>query len=253
MAIAKPYYRIYRPGLGRDTIYNSTNGFERDGLFIEKEEKQSLKMAARLIIDDFKRLLEYIEPDKRNENVFSHRIYELLLRTCTEVESNCKGILKANNYRAVNRYGKDKKDYDMNDYKKVEQSSHLSSYVVYYSNWLPDKYTSKPFAAWAENDSLPWYDAYNKVKHHRSQFFSLANLKNLLDAICGLLCIIHSEIGEDVQLIYDSNLYVSTSEPSVFVGEFEIIPSLFSDREKYDFVWEDLKSDPYRFQSFPYE
>lgn len=252
MSIAKPYYRIYHPGLGSDPLYNPTSGFVRDNLFFKEDEKKSMIMAAKLIIDDFKRLLEYIAPDIENEKVFSHRIYELLLRTCTEVESNCKGILKANNYRAVNRNSKDKKDYDMNDYKKIEQSSHLSEYVVQYSNWLPDKYTSKPYAAWAENSTLPWYDAYNKVKHNRCHFFSLANLKNLLDAICGLLCIIHSQIGEAVQSIYDSNIYFSNSEPSVSVGEFEIFPSLFSDEEKYDFVWNDLKSDPNRFQQFYY-
>ena len=253
MSITKPYYRIYRPGLGADPVYNPTNGFVRDNLFINEEEQRSMIMAARLLLDDFKRLLEYIEPDSRNAAVFSHRIYELLLRTCTEVESNCKGILKANNYRAVNRSGKSKKDYDMNDYKKIEQSSHLSGYIVHYSNWLPNKYTSKPFAAWAENGALPWYCAYNKVKHNRCQFFPLAHLSNLLDAICGLLCIIHSQIGNASRRINGDNHYVSTFEPNVSIGAFEIIPPQFSEEDSYDFVWNDLKSDPNRFQCFPFE
>lgn len=40
------------------------------------------------------------------KNVFSHKIYELFLKVCTEFESNCRGILKAN----------DKKCEDIKDY-----------------------------------------------------------------------------------------------------------------------------------------
>ena len=116
MSVNKPFYRIYRPGLHRDSFNNPTEGYERDALFLPEAERKSMIKAARLIIDDFERLFEYIEPHTSNENVFSHRIYELLLRTCTEVESCCKGILIANGHTANS----------MEDYKKIEQSSHLS-------------------------------------------------------------------------------------------------------------------------------
>lgn len=242
MAIDKPFYRIYRPGLHRDTFNNPTERYEGDSLFLPEEERKSMLMAAQLIIDDFERLFEFVEPHTSNENVFSHRIYELLLRTCTEVESCCKGILLANGYAANN----------MDDYKKIEQSSLLSGYEVYYSNWLPDKYITRPFAAWATRGSLPWYKAYNDVKHNRWQKFLSANLKNLLDAICGLLCIIHSQIGDSVQQVTKSELYFSSDDPEVSIRSFTIIPSQIPDEDKYDFVWNDLLSDPDRFQRFHY-
>ena len=153
MAVTKPYYRIYRPGLRRDTFNNPTEGYDRDELYLPAAERRSMIMAARLIIDDFERLFEFIEPHTSNENVFSHRIYELLLRTCTEVESCCKGILLANGHAANN----------MSDYNKLEQSTHLSSYTVEYSNWLPAKYTVQPFSTWANNQPLPWYQSYNDI------------------------------------------------------------------------------------------
>lgn len=243
MAINKPFYRIYRPGLRRDAFNSPTEGYERDTLFLLEAERRSMIMAARLIIDDFERLFEYIEPHTNNENVFSHRIYELLLRTCTEVESCCKGILVANGYSANN----------MNDYKKIEQASHLSGYTVHYSNWLPAKYSTQPFANWSTGNSLPWYKAYNDVKHNRCQKFPTASLKNLLDAICGLLCIIHSQIGDGVQRVFESNIYFSADDDNeVLVRSFKIIPYQFPDNEKYDFEWDNMKSDPNRCQCFQF-
>lgn len=236
MAINRPYYRIYRPGIKR----NSTRGYDRDALFLPEAERKSMIMAARLIIDDFERLFEFIEPHTSNENVFSHRIYELLLRTCTEVESCCKGILLANGHAANN----------MEDYKKIEQVTHLSGYTVQYSNWSPSHYSIQPFASWATGGSLSWYKAYNDVKHNRWQNFTLANLKNLLDAISGLLCVIHAQIGDAVQQVFESNIYFSSDEVDVTVRSFQINSYQFPDNEKYDFDWDNLKTDPNRIQSF---
>ena len=240
MAVNKPYYRIYRPGLKRTTFGDPSEGYVRNELYLPEAERKSMIMSARLIIDDLEHLFEFIEPHSNNENVFSHRIYELLLRTCTEVESCCKGVLLANGSVARN----------MNDYKKIEQSSHLSGYMVHYSNWLPGKYITQPFQSWATGGTLAWYQAYNDVKHNRGQNFPLANLKNLLDAISGLLCLIHAQIGDSVQQVFKSNLYFSSSESEVEVRSFTIFPSPVSDEEKYDFVWNELKAKPDSIQRF---
>ena len=47
---------------------------------------------------DLNEIFDFVEPSNDNTSVYSHRIYELLLRAATEFESNCKGILKANGY-----------------------------------------------------------------------------------------------------------------------------------------------------------
>lgn len=242
MALNKPYYRIYRPALSNDPFDNPTRGYDCDALFLPEAERKSMIMAARLIIDDFERLFEFVEPHSSNENVFSHRIYELLLRTCTEVESCCKGILVANGHAANS----------MDDYKKIEQATHLSAYTVQYSDWLPSKYTTQPFTNWKTGGSLSWYKAYNDVKHNRWQNFHIASLKNLLDAICGLLCVIHAQIGDSVQCVYDSNLYFSSNDEKVSVRSFQINPFHFPDDDRYDFEWNNLETDPNRFQRFQF-
>ena len=53
MALSKPFFRIYRPGLKRGAFNDQTRGYERDLLFLSDSERKSMIMAARLIIDDF--------------------------------------------------------------------------------------------------------------------------------------------------------------------------------------------------------
>ena len=77
-------------------------------------------------------------------------------------------------------------------------------------------------------------------------------MKNLLDAISGLLCLLYSQIGEGVQHIFKSNIYFSSNDPDVSVRSFKIIPSRIADDEKYDFNWEELKNEADRFQQFQY-
>lgn len=240
MAINKPYYRLYRQSLHRGDYTDATIGYDLDDLFLPGAERKSMLMSARLIIKDLELLFEYIEPHSNNVNVFSHRIYELLLRTCTEVESCCKGILKANGVTAKN----------MSDYIKIEQSSRLSAYSVHYLSWFPKKYESQPFASWASGGPLPWYQAYNGVKHNRWQSFQLASLDNLLNAISGLLCLIHAQIGDSVQEVFEANMYPVIDNPEVHVRSFTIIPPPIPDTDKYDFDWDVLKTDPNRFQQF---
>lgn len=67
-----------------------------------------------------------------------------------------------------------------------------------------------------------------------------------------MLCIIHSQIGDSVQLVTKSELYFSSDDPEVTVRSFTIKPGSIDEDEKYDFVWGDLKSDPDRFQRFQY-
>ena len=48
--------------------------------------------AFELLQADFRRLGEYVELNDANLSTFSHRLYELLVRTCTEFESLCKEL-----------------------------------------------------------------------------------------------------------------------------------------------------------------
>ena len=64
------------------------------------DSPENFVRAFLLIQKDVLELFDYIEPSDTNLASHSHRIHELLLRTCVEIESNCTAILRDTlNYR----------------------------------------------------------------------------------------------------------------------------------------------------------
>ena len=210
-----------------------------------------------------RQLFNYIDPCEENKKVFSIELYSILLRACTEVESNCKDILVENNYKMPSHP-------NMNDYKKIENSSKLSKYTLEYSPWKTnnsDKLSLKPFASWDKNIQLDdelghnWYSNYNTVKHNREKEFKLANLINCFNAVGANLILLHSQFGYSCLDPYNVNRYQIEIE-----GEddfelpymdtiFKIIPpdkQCWSDNEKYNFDWEAIKNDSQPFQHFSF-
>ena len=255
MTLNKPYCRLWRPVKG----YNSLGeifkeegtlipslGFLNDERFTPQAEMQSLLASTHLIIRDLYEVLDFVEPHNDNENTYSHRIYELFLRTATEFESNCKGMLKANGYK--------KKDEELKapDYIKIAKPARLSEYVVTFHRWLPTR-EFKPFEQWATSNykSLPWYKSYNSVKHNRYSCFREANLGNLMNAVAGLLCILHAQIGENMVEAGIERVYASQNkQDEVHTAAFKIKAPLFPDDDQYDFVWDKIKAMPDPVQEF---
>lgn len=250
MPLTTPYYRIYRPSSFKGIFSeDSTFGYNLDGRYIDPKEKSSLLSAAKLILKDYEELMEYVEPCDKNEDTYSHRIYELLLRTCTEVEANLEGILKANGYKKPG-----KKNLNMTDYRKVNSATMLSSYSVTMHQWRPDR-TVHPFDGWkTPTGSLLWYQAYNDVKHDRSKNFEKANLENLSNAICGLLCVLSAQLGHSLVNVDSqaSNLVYCDTENIIEIVNFSVNLPTFQESEKYGFDWEKLKDlpEPYTKYSF---
>ena len=127
MAIPNPYHRIWRPLKGYNPLsrawYDATPtptlDYLFDNKFSDQLEMQSLLTTAHLIIRDLYEIFNYVEPNDTNLSVFSHRIYELLLRTATEFESNCKGVLDANGYVPTG-------NLNITDYFKIDSVQRLS-------------------------------------------------------------------------------------------------------------------------------
>lgn len=244
MSLSAPYYRIYRPSINKSCFEDKTFGYAQDCRYIDLHEKSSLLNATKLILKDFIEILDYVEPCDANLQTFSHRIYELLLRTCTEIEANMEGILNSNGYR---KQGKG--NINMDDYRKIESATKLSEYSVIMHQWRPDR-TVRPFEAWnTPNKPLPWYKSYNEVKHERSKNFEKANLENLSNAICGLLCILYAQFGKAIGQIdnISEKLVFSIEEDIIEIGQFDILLPTFLESEKYCFDWNELKDtqEPY--------
>jgi hypothetical protein len=67
-----------------------------------------------LLCADFRKVFEYVEPVDANLHVYSHRLYELYLRACTEFESVCRKALSAAGVAIAGA------EPNVNDYRKLE-------------------------------------------------------------------------------------------------------------------------------------
>lgn len=249
--LTKPYHRIWRPLSGfiseidtimgdlvDENVHPSIEYLSDDRFACQSEMKFHVN-AAHLIIRDLYEIFNFVEPDDRNLGTFSHRLYELFFRICTEFESNCKGILFANSYPKTHAL-------NIKDYFKLESVCKLSAYKVTFDKWNND-HVFIPFQAWKNTSSyvaLPWYQDYNNVKHNRFQEFDKAKLSNVMDALSGLICILHAQIGSGMSNVTFSgfgNMQVSQLE--VKGDTFTLMAPPFNEDEYYNFIWDNLKNE----------
>jgi hypothetical protein len=255
MAINKPYKRTYRPFV--DGTYNKNGNWEyvTDPRFAKSPEHYV--RAYLLILKDLLDLLDYIEPADINGTCYSYRIHALLIRTCIEVEANCKAILTENNYIKLNSNGQPI-DMNMKDYKKINNTHLLSSYKVKIPYWSGNNDVRAPFMAWSSGNSPSWYQAYNITKHDRQSEFINASFDCLLDACCGLLVVLSAQFG--TWDFSPGNISLSLDCPDNGMeygigGYFHIKfpdPHDWSQNVLYDFNWENLKSETEPFQTINY-
>ena len=205
-----------------------------------------------LIQSDLLDIFEYVEPDDINLNCYSYRIHALHMRTCIEIEANFKAILVENNY---SRTG----DWNMDDYKKLEQTHRLSAYEFKLPVWKGAQHTRKPFASWRTGAPLNWYQAYNEAKHDRHNKFRQANFDNLLNAIGGLVALLSSQFHTWDFSPSEVGLALSGigGPPQGFdsaIGEYFNVkfPTDWSAADQYDFDWQSMKGDADPFQELTF-
>lgn len=222
------------------------------------ENPSHFTRALLLILRDLQNLFEFVEPSEEGRTAFSFRIHALLMRTCIEVEANFKAILYSNNFT--------KKKTNIQDYRKIDVTHHLSSFLVVLPMWNGESPVFQPFKAWhqyrgleAKNGEaqLNWYSTYNKSKHDRQQDFKEANLGVLIEAVAGLLVLVSSQF-KDVTFDAGSNglLIEENYHPyESSIGELFRIkyPDDWDDDEIYDFDWSVLKKSSDRFGKINYD
>lgn len=255
MALTKPYYRIIRPGPNA-----SIHEFVTDSRYAP--DRISLVRAYLSIQKTLQDIFDYIEPADQNKDVFSHELYALLLRACTEVEANFKSILVANGMSGSDHF-------NMGNYKKIEESSKLSNYKVTFPFWrkLDGNVSSLemiPFESFQLGNSPEWYVAYNNVKHNRDSKFENASLKNCMNAVAAVLVLLYSQFGAGCLAIRAGSLGFGGFglneygyDDLIFCGDtdFQIIPPSMADwpdAERYDFNWDSLKDTAEPFEKYPF-
>lgn len=236
MGINKPYKRTVRQ-LKDSSYSNSGNSqYIKHPDYANSPEKYVRSFL--LIQNDLQKLFEYVEPVDKNKEAYSYRIHELFVRVCIEVEANCKAILLENGYTK-------KGDLNMNDYKLLEKTHKLSEYEVVLPRWDGKYGKYKPFEKWAQNRKLYWYQYYNGVKHDIHSNFRHANIKNLVEATCGLVALLSSQfLNEDFspQEGYLTLQGSGDGRESAVGGYFRVKYPNFSEVNRYCFEWEKIKN-----------
>ncbi len=158
-------------------------------------------------------LFNYIEPSANNLSAYGHKIRELLILACTEVECLLVKTLVDNGYEQKDRYS-------TNDYIKCKNILGLDKFEVTLVQY-PNMKVFKPFHNWnaeSPTKSLPWYSAYNAVKHNRSDNITDANLEHLLDAISAIHVLLESQYGKGIferwnSQTEDRSIYKTVTRP----------------------------------------
>src|SRR5689334_2470696 len=91
MPVTEPYFGICRPQQDGAYMRRLDNFYALDSRYCSN--RVHLVQAYILLERDLLELFDYVEPADSNLATYSHRLYELLLRACTEVETNATGIL----------------------------------------------------------------------------------------------------------------------------------------------------------------
>lgn len=177
------YPRIARPSSFAPNERPGTNPVgEKDPALVETSQGQLLAFREHL-----ETIFRTVHPVRENFTAYGHEIRNLLILAATEVEAQCRGILVANNAKA----------FATADYVKLVSAMKLDEYGVRlrFYPWLE---VIRPFCNWRESAptrTLPWYDAYNAVKHNREADFARGTLLHLIEAVCGCAIMMFAQFG----------------------------------------------------------
>ncbi len=156
------------------------SGWATSGPTVEVAQRVSSIVAATNLLGYVSDAFRVLEPASANAGAFGHRLRELLILLCTEIEASWKGVLVSN--------GVTKNRMATCDYVKLLEPLRLGVWRVRLVDYR-DFGELSPFASWTPANptrSLTWYDDYNAVKHDREGSFSRATLGSLVSAAAAL-------------------------------------------------------------------
>jgi len=161
-------------------------------------EFNSSMNAARNLFAGMADVFRYVEPSTTNEKAYGHQIRQLLILACTEVEAQCKAVLRVNGYPKRKRRKSDREPTDeawnISDFAKLEPLMRLSEWSLDLA--AHEWFVFNPFDEWRYGSQLSWYSAYNQVKHDREMKFQQATLENLIEAMGAVFVLIMAQFGQ---------------------------------------------------------
>ncbi|KAB2891395.1 MAG: hypothetical protein F9K32_04530 [Desulfobulbaceae bacterium] len=165
-----------------------------DGMGIEHGEVPHDWNYFFCIEDDVTKLSRWIEFAEDNETVYSIELARLLMTASAEADVVAKDLCKI--------------------IKPGTRASRINEYRPVLLEKYPDLHGAEvaiprfgkilhPWSNWRDAVDPPlWWTANNKIKHHRKDHFKEANLKNVLNAVAGLLILLVLRTSKDRPSLY---------------------------------------------------
>lgn len=146
-----------------------------------------------ILINELNDIFNTIHPDSKNLPAYGHKIRNLIILACTEVEAQLKGIYSENSENTTD-------NLSTKHYYKLKEPLKLGDYSIQlaYYPWLNE---FSPFLNWNEHaptKSLEWYDNYNTIKHDRENSLALGTLKSAIEAVCAVAILIVAQYGDNL-------------------------------------------------------
>ena len=135
-------------------------------------------------------ICQTVQPSESTLAVYGHEIRNLLILAATEAEMHWRGILIANGAPRTTKF-------NSNEYFKLVEPLKLRDYAINFYDF-PDLPPFQPFAGWSRTDptkSLPWYAAYNGVKHNREDEFKSGTLRCAFEAVAANIALLVAQFG----------------------------------------------------------
>lgn len=149
--------------------------------FLKIYWQQYLLLEKRMI-----NLSDYVAISPKNYSTFSNQFISMYLTICSEIDSVADEFCKNLNINQKDRFG------------------------------INSKINIVPFAKFVDNKSADWWQAYNNIKHKRTEKtgeqynYELANLKNVLYALSALYLLLYKmkeESSENSEIKFESELF----------------------------------------------
>jgi hypothetical protein len=142
-------------------------------------------------------ICQTVHPIGNNLKAFGYDVRNLLIPACTEAEAHWRNVLEKHCIKPNKRY------FTTTDYVKLAEPMKLNEYAVAfpYYPWLN---AVKPYEKWRitgkPTQDIPWYGAYNVVKHSRGAEFHKATLLHAFQSVAACAIMIYAQYGMSQRL-----------------------------------------------------
>ena len=151
---------------------------------------------------DIEKLSRYIEFTEDNFEAYSIELVRLLLSTASEVDVIAKLLCK--------KEKPDKNPENMDQYRKILNPNlpKIKNIMIQIPRY---GLNFTPWENWNFDKNPKWWKEHNDVKHKRNLYFQKACLKNTLNSISGLFCLLlyyYKDEAENGDLFPDPCLFM---------------------------------------------